>query len=301
MRAHRSSRVAAALVTVLAVGGCGDSSSPGPTPLVIPAFLAVGDEGGFAQIFRVADSVETNLSMSSSNDIEPRSSAGRIVFSTDRDGNAEVYIGDTLLTVSRRVTHSGANDDRPDIDPTGATIVFVSDRSGAPRLWTVAAPALDADTTGEPVALETGSSTATPEDAPVWSPDGGTIAFSSTRTGRSEIFTVAAGGGTATQITNEVGGAFTPAWSSDGRTIYFTSTVGGLHIRKVNASGGSATDFAADSLDLDAASCNATLCLTAEDPSGALGSILAYPVKGGNAVTVLARTHNERQLEIPAP
>jgi Tol biopolymer transport system component len=301
MRAHRSGGAAAAIVAALVMGGCGDASSPAPTPLVIPAFLAVGDVDGIAQIFRVADSVETNLSMSSSNDIEPRSSAGRIVFSTDRDGNAEVYIADTFLTVSRRVTHSAAQDDRPDIDPTGSTIVFVSDRSGTPRLWTVAAPALDADTVGEPVALETGSSTATPETAPVWSPDGGTIAFSSTRTGRSEIFTVAAAGGTAAQITNEVGGAFSPAWSSDGRTIYFTSTVGGLHIRKVNTSGGSATDFAADSLDLDAASCNATLCLTAEDPSGALGGILAYPVKRGNAVTVLARTHNERQLEISAP
>lgn len=300
MSAHRSRRAVAAVLVVLAVGGCSDSSSS-PTPLVIPAFLAVGDEGGFSQIFRVADSVETNLSQSSSNDVEPRSSAGRLVFSTDRDGNAEVYIADTLLTVSRRVTHNSGQDDHPALDPTGSTIVFVSNRSGAPRLWTVAAPALDADTVGEPVALETGSSTATPEDAPVWSPDGGTIAFSSTRTGRSEIFTVPAGGGAATQLTNEVGGAFIPAWSSDGSSIYFTSTVGGLHIRKVRVSGGSATDFAVDSLDLDAASCNAALCLTAEDPSGTLGSILAYPVKGGNAAIVLARAHRERQLAIPAP
>jgi Tol biopolymer transport system component len=203
--------------------------------------------------------------------------------------------------VSRRVTNSGATDNHPALNPVGTTIVFVSDRSGAPRLWTVPAPALDATTFDAPVALETGSSSVTPESAPAWSPDGVTIAFSSTRTGRSEIFTVPAAGGGAVQLTNELGGAFNPAWSADGSTIYYTSTIGTLHLRKVKLSGGSATDFASDSLDLDAASCNATLCLAAEDPTGSRGSILAFPVKGGNPVTVLARTRHEREAVITVP
>jgi Tol biopolymer transport system component len=297
---HHSARLALAIGGVVALAACGDSTSaPPPTPLVIPAFLVVGDDGGFAQIYRVADSVETKLSTTESNDADPQSAAGRIVFSTDLDGNAEVYIGDTSLTVTRRVTVSAAQDDHPAIDPTGNTIVFVSNRSGAPRLWTVPAPALDAVTFDTPVALETGSSTATPESAPAWSPDGGTIAFSSTRTGRSEIFTVPASGGSAVQVTNEVGGAFNPAWSGDGGSIYYTATVGVLHVRRVKLSSSSPSDFATDSLDLDAASCNASLCLAAEDPSGALGSILAFPTKGGNPVVVLARTHNEREATIP--
>jgi len=261
----------------------------------------VGDDGGFAQIFRVEDSAVLKLSTTESNDADPRSSAGRIVFSSDRDGNSEVYIADTAMIVSRRVTSSGATNNHPVLNPAGTTIVFVSDRSGAPRLWTVPAPALDATVFDAPTALETGSASVTPESAPAWSPDGGTIAFSSTRTGRSEIFTVPAAGGTAVQLTNELGGAFNPAWSADGSTIYYTSTIGTLHLRKVKLSGGSATDFASDSLDLDAASCNATLCLAAEDPAGSRGSILAFPVKGGNPVVVLARTRNEREAVILVP
>ena len=300
MTSH-SARVVMAIGGVVALAACGDSAAgPKPTPLTIPAFLVVADDGGFAQIYRVADSVETKLSTTESNDVDPRSAAGRIVFSTDRDGNAEVYIADTLMTVSRRVTSSSAQDDHPAIDPTGTSIAFVSNRSGAPRLWIVPAPALDASSFDTPTALETGSSTATPEGAPAWSPDGHTIAFSSTRTGRSEIFTVPAAGGAAVQVTNEVGGAFTPAWSADGSSIYYTSTLGVLHLRKVKLSTSNTTDFATDSLDLDAPSCDASLCLAAEDPSGALGSILAYPVQGGDPVVVLARTRNEREASIPA-
>lgn len=296
---HGPARAAVAAVAIV-IAGCSDSTAA-PTPLTIPAFLVVGDDGGFAQIFRVQDSTVLKLSTTESNDVDPRSLAGRIVFSSDRDGNLEVYIADTSMTVSRRVTSSGATDNHPALNPAGTTIVFVSDRSGAPRLWTVPAPALDATTIDAAVALETGSSSATPEGAPAWSPDGHTIAFNSTRTGRSEIFTIPVGGGSAVQLTNELGGAFNPAWSADGSTIYYTSTIGTLHLRKVKLSGGSATDFASDSLDLDAASCNATLCLAAEDPVGSRGSILAFPVKGGNPVVVLARTRNEREAVIVVP
>lgn len=295
---RRPARAAVAAIAIAMVG-CSDSTAA-PTPLTIPTFLVVGDDGGFAQIYRVQDGTTLKLSTTESNDVDPGSSAGRIVFSSDRDGNSEVYVADTTLIVSRRITNSGATDNHPALDPTGTTIVFVSDRSGAPRLWTVPAPALDASLFDTPAALETGSGSATPEGAPAWSPDGRTIAFSSTRTGRSEIFTVPAAGGSASQLSNEVGGAFNPAWSADGKTIYYTSTVGTLHVRKVKASGGSATDFASDSLDLDAASCDATLCLAAEDPAGSRGSILAFPVKGGNPVTVLARTRNEREAVILA-
>jgi Tol biopolymer transport system component len=292
-------RRALAVAATIALAACSDATAA--KPLVIPTFLVVGDDAGFAQIYRVADGVVSKLSTTTSNDVDPRSSASRIVFSTDRDGNAEVYIADTLMTVSRRVTSSSAQDDHPALDPTGATIVFVSNRSGSPRLWSIPAPALDATTFDTPVALETGSGSATPEGAPAWSPDGATIAFSSTRTGRSEIFTVRAGGGTAVQVSNEVGGAFNPAWSADGSAIYFTSATGVLHLRRVKLSSGTATDFATDSLDLDAASCNATLCVAAEDPAGGRGSVLAFPVKGGNAVAVIPRTRNEREAAILFP
>ena len=63
-------------------------------PLVVPAFVVVGDTAGTAQLYRVESGVVTRLSTTPGNDIDPKSAAGRIVFSTDRDANYEVYIED---------------------------------------------------------------------------------------------------------------------------------------------------------------------------------------------------------------
>ena len=281
------------------LAGCGDSTKP--VPLEIPSFIVVGDSGGVSHLFRVQDSVETRLTGGTWSDFDPGSAAGRMVYTSNRDGNFEIYIGDTLGTVSRRVTNSSAEDAHPALSPDGSTIAFVSTRSGAPRLWTVPAPALDATTFDVPVALATGSATEIPEGAPAWSPDGSTLAFSSARTGTSQIFTMPAAGGDAVELTTEAGGAFSPTWSGDGQTVFYLSATGMVHLRRINSAGGSAADFAPDSLDLDAPSCNSSLCIAAENPAGDRGSILAFPVKGGKGQAIIPRTRNERQAAILVP
>jgi WD40 repeat protein len=281
------------------LAGCSDATKT--KPLVVPAFVVVGDTAGTAQLYRVEGGVVTRLSTTPGNDIDPSSAAGRIVFSTDRDANYEVYIEDINATVSRRVTNSAGQDDQPSLSPDGSTIAFVSNRSGTPRLWSVPAPALDATTFDVPTAISTGSDTAIPEGAPAWSPDGTTLAFSSARTGTSQIFTMPAVGGAAVQVTNEVAGAFDPAWSADGTTVIFSSATGALHLRKVKLSTGVSSDFAEDSLDLAEASCNADVCVAAEDPSGSRGSLLAFPAKGGKSEAIVARTRNEREPAVLVP
>ena len=188
-------RAMRAFATGAVIAGCSDAMTA--KPLVVPAFIVVGDTAGTAQLYRVEGGVVTRLSTTPGNDINPSSAAGRIVFSTDRNTNYEVYIEDITATVSRRVTNSGAQDDEPTLSPDGVTIVFVSNRSGTPRLWSVPAPALDATTFDAPTALSTGSDSAIPEVAPRFSPDGTMLAFSSARTGTSQIFTMPAAGGTA--------------------------------------------------------------------------------------------------------
>ena len=63
--------------------------------------------------------------------------------------------------------------------------------------------------------------------APVFSPDGRTIAFYSTASGHQDIWLVPATGGEPKQLTRESmsedDGRFSPAWSPDGRTIAFVS------------------------------------------------------------------------------
>lgn len=48
---------------------------------------------------------------------------------------------------------------------------------------------------------------------PTWSPDGARIAFASSRTGKSQIYTVSASGGSVTQITQGASGETSPAWT----------------------------------------------------------------------------------------
>ena len=283
----------------IALSGCSDSTKP--VPLAIPSFIVVGDSGAVSHLYRVQDSVETQLTTGPWSDFDPSSAAGRIVYTSDRTGNFEVYIADTSVTVSRQITNNSGEDAHPALSPDGLTIVFVSNRSGAPRLWSVPAPALDAMTFDSPVAIATGSTTEIPEGAPAWSPDGSTLAFSSARSGTSQIFTMPAAGGDAAELTTEAGGAFSPTWSADGQTIYYLSATGTVHLRRIASAGGSASDFASDSLDLDAASCNSSVCVAAENPGGNRGSILAFPTAGGKGQAVLARTHNERQAAILVP
>ena len=292
----RGKRCLWAVLAGMAVSACGDSTQP--VPLEIPSFLVVGDSGSVSHLYRVQDSVETQLTGGLWSDFDPAAAAGRIVFTSNRDRNSEIYISDTIAAVSRRITNSSAEDAHPALSPDGSTVVFVSNRSGAPRLWSVPAPALDATTFDVPVALATGSAPEIPEGAPAWSPDGSTLAFSSARSGTSQIFTMPAGGGNAVELTTDAGGAFSPAWSGDGQTIYYLSAAGTVHLRRIMSTGGSATDFASDSLDLDAPSCNSTVCIAAENPAGDRGSILAFPIGGGKGQAILPRTHNERQATI---
>ena len=68
--------------------------------------------------------------------------------------------------------------------------------------------------------------TTAPENdlAPAWSPDGTQLAFESNRDANVEIYVVAAGGGTARNITNlPLADDHGPTWSPDGQQILFYS------------------------------------------------------------------------------
>jgi dipeptidyl aminopeptidase/acylaminoacyl peptidase len=63
------------------------------------------------------------------------------------------------------------------------------------------------------------------DSSPVWSPDGKTIAFLSSRTGDSQVYLLSMDGGEAQQFTHLSTGADIVKWSPDGKTIAFTSSV----------------------------------------------------------------------------
>jgi Tol biopolymer transport system component len=51
------------------------------------------------------------------------------------------------------------------------------------------------------------------DTGPTWSPDGTRIAFESSRTGKAQIYTVGASGGTVTRVTQTSSGETSPAWT----------------------------------------------------------------------------------------
>ena len=63
------------------------------------------------------------------------------------------------------------------------------------------------------------------DSSPVWSPDGKTLAFLSSRSGDSQVYLLSMDGGEAHPLTKLSTGADSVKWSPDGKTIAFTSSV----------------------------------------------------------------------------
>jgi dipeptidyl aminopeptidase/acylaminoacyl peptidase len=109
----------------------------------------------------------------------------------------------------------------PQISPDGKWVAY-----------TVATPDMDANrnvtniwivpTTGGAPAQLTQSGH---DSSPVWSPDGKTLAFLSSRSGDSQVYLLSLEGGEAQRLTKLSTGADLVKWSPDGKTIAFTSSV----------------------------------------------------------------------------
>ncbi|OLB31524.1 MAG: hypothetical protein AUH13_07935 [Acidobacteria bacterium 13_2_20CM_58_27] len=63
------------------------------------------------------------------------------------------------------------------------------------------------------------------DSSPVWSPDGNTIAFLSSRSGEAQVYLLGLEGGEAQRLTKLSTGAGLVKWSPNGKTIAFTSSV----------------------------------------------------------------------------
>jgi Tol biopolymer transport system component len=145
----------------------------------------------------------------------------RIVYSSLRPGNWDVFYFATAGSAPRRLTdHPGLDYDAA-LSPDGRWVVFTSERRGNPDLY-----ALEIQGGTEPRLLI--DSTAM-EDQVAFSPDGRSIAFVSTASGNADIYVLpfvpertqelAA----AMNVTNHPGGDFRPDFSPDGARIAFTT------------------------------------------------------------------------------
>ena len=146
-----------------------------------------------------------------------------IVFTSYREGSADLYRIDVDGTNLARLTEHDAYDDQASVSPDGRLLAFVSNRSGQADIWI-----LD---------LESGStrnltSHSSGDFRPAWSPDGEWIAFSSDRESArpmanfnslhsTEVFIVRADGSDLRRISASGYIAGSPSWSPDGQRVVF--------------------------------------------------------------------------------
>jgi len=172
----------------------------------------------------------------------------RIAFMSQRDGNPEIYVMNRDGSNVRRLTNHTAAESTPTWSPAGTQIAFTSDRSGSPQIWVMDADGLNVKriTFGESWADRAtwspapfnqiaysarsgpgfdiriydvaGGTTATITDgvgtneSPAFSPTGRHIAFSSSRLGKVQIFTMGRDGKNLRQVTRSGNNTF-PNWS----------------------------------------------------------------------------------------
>jgi TolB protein len=171
----------------------------------------------------------------------------RLCFASTRDGNYEIYVVNRDGSNLRRLTNNPGADITCTWSPSGTQIAFTSDRTGPPQIYTIGVDGLNLQkVTSESYAdrptwspqpyneiafasrtgpgfdikvlnlatrqvrqLTFGEGT---NESPAWSANGRHLAFSSTRAGKMQIFTMAGDGKDIRQITR-TGNNYQPNWS----------------------------------------------------------------------------------------
>jgi TolB protein len=141
---------------------------------------------------------------------------GAIAFSSDVDGDREIFLINQDGSGSKKLTNNTAGDDSPVWSPDGSRIAFTSNRDGQDEIYV-----MNADGSNQVNITKNPAK----DQAPTWSPDGRRIAFHSDRVGGSfEIWVTRSDGSSPVQLTsNPPFVNANPAWSPDGSKILFHS------------------------------------------------------------------------------
>ena len=172
------------------------------------------------------------------------SAQGKIVFTSLRGGNNDIYLMDADGTDQSPLTGHPANDIYPNFSRDGSKIVFVSDRDGNQEIYTMnAAGAFETRLTNN----------AAQDNGPVYSPDGTKIAFSSNRTGNYDIFIMDADGTDVMQLTTSSLDDGQPTFAPDGKILFsrLASNQSDSHIYSMNADGTGQTPLTSGSFILN--------------------------------------------------
>ena len=141
----------------------------------------------------------------------------KIAFSSNRNGNWEIYIMNPDGTRQERLTRNNTGDYSPVWSPTGEQILFTSDRDGNRDLYVMDADGSDVRRVFRKPAKRL---------EPTWSPEGDRIAFHA-ETPQWSIQTATIHGANVEQAAFAEWRGGNPSWSANGNEIAFVGNVGG--------------------------------------------------------------------------
>ncbi len=136
----------------------------------------------------------------------------KLAFTSNRDGNPEIYVMNRDGSGLRRMTNNPSIDVTPTWSPNGNQIAWVSDRTGSPKIYV-----MNADGTGQRLLISDYC------DRPTWSTEPFNEIAYAARTGPGydiKIYDFASG--ETHKITDGIGSNESPAFSPNGRHLAFT-------------------------------------------------------------------------------
>ena len=183
-----------------------------------------------------------HASMNAASDFMP-DSRHLLIYSTAGGGYSQIYETDLDGGDLKRLSHSGALDVEPKINPkTGNEVIFVSGRGGTPQIYRMNIDGTDV------ARLTDGEGDA---GNPAWNPDGQHVAFVWTRgfePGNYNIFIMDVASRNYVQLTHGAGRNENPSWAPDGVHLVFASKRGrttqiytmladGTHVQQLTTQG----------------------------------------------------------------
>jgi Tol biopolymer transport system component len=143
---------------------------------------------------------------------------GRIVFSSGKSGDYDIWMLDLDTGQLRQLTSGTHWNDKPRWSPDGKSVIFVSNAAGTPNIYKLDVASLEIT----PL-IENGKW----NDFPSYSPDGRQILYISNEAGDNDVWIADANGDNRRQVTAHPGNDNFASWMPDSRGILWSSDCAG--------------------------------------------------------------------------